>query len=53
LKNVRGLLSSKERELTGTVKTLEDCQNQLDEEQREMGLEYLDHEDLLVDNYLR
>ncbi|KAI9777387.1 MAG: hypothetical protein M1839_008900 [Geoglossum umbratile] len=28
------------------LKTLEDCQNQLDEERREMGLEYLDHEDL-------
>jgi chromosome segregation ATPase len=52
LKTVRGLLSSKERELIGTVKTLEDCQSMLDEERRELGLEYLDHEDLSVNNYL-
>ncbi|KAI9769838.1 MAG: hypothetical protein M1840_003832 [Geoglossum simile] len=45
LKTVRGLLNSKERELTGTVKALEDCQNMLDEERRELGLEYPDHED--------
>jgi chromosome segregation ATPase len=52
LKVVRGLLSSKERELTGTVRALEDCQNKLDEERGELGLEYLDREDLLVDSYL-
>jgi chromosome segregation ATPase len=52
LKTVRGLLGSKERELTGTVKALEDCQSMLDEERRELGLEYPDHEDLSVNNYL-
>ena len=52
LKVVRGLLNSKERELTGAVKGLEDYQRILDEGRKELGLEYLDHTDLLVGNHL-
>ncbi|KAI9858939.1 MAG: hypothetical protein M1813_007241 [Trichoglossum hirsutum] len=48
LKVVRGLLNSKERELTGAVKGLEDYQRILDEGRRELGLEYLDHKDLIT-----